>query len=192
MSEHLTRPATAREIDTAAPAEPVHRGALSRALRGNRSQGGWERSGNHGRSPVRSAALVCSLVRGFICGNMEMPWWRGCGCIPGGQGVAGSNPAVPTVNQVFSNIVTPHKSQQKSHLVVQWPFGLAAAPIMYPGVLPGHPSNQRSQGSRPAKGSKITEPPRTCTATSAAGTGGHCPRRTGSLQCGRSPGHTSG
>ncbi len=26
--------------------------------------GAWERSGNHGRSQVRSAALVCSLVRG--------------------------------------------------------------------------------------------------------------------------------
>src|SRR5215813_13565487 len=34
----------------------------------------------------------------------------------GGQGVAGSNPAVPTGNEVFSNIATPHKSQQKSHL----------------------------------------------------------------------------
>ena len=37
------------------------------------------------------------LCAGFSCGNMEMSWWRGCGCFPGGQGVAGSNPAVPTV-----------------------------------------------------------------------------------------------
>ena len=37
------------------------------------------------------------LCAGFSCGNMEVPWWRGCGCFPGGQGVAGSNPAVPTV-----------------------------------------------------------------------------------------------
>ena len=42
--------------------------------------------------------------------------------VTGGQGVAGSNPAVPTGSEIFSNIVTPHKSQQKSHLVVQWPF----------------------------------------------------------------------
>ena len=79
--------------------------------------GGWERSGNHGRSYVRSAALFCSLVRGFICGNMRITWWRGCGCFPGGQGVAGSNPAVPTGNQVFSNIVTSHKSQQRAILL---------------------------------------------------------------------------
>ena len=39
--------------------------------------------------------------------------------VTGGQGVAGSNPAVPTGSQVFSNIITPHKSQQKSQLVVQ-------------------------------------------------------------------------
>jgi hypothetical protein len=36
------------------------------------------------------------LCAGLICGNMGTAWWRGCGCIPGGQGVAGSNPAVPT------------------------------------------------------------------------------------------------
>ena len=39
--------------------------------------------------------------------------------VTGGQGVVGSNPAVPTGNRIFSNIVTPHKSQQKSQLVVQ-------------------------------------------------------------------------
>ena len=42
--------------------------------------------------------------------------------VTGGQGVAGSNPAVPTGNRSFSNIVTSAKSQQKSHLVVQRPF----------------------------------------------------------------------
>jgi hypothetical protein len=41
--------------------------------------------------------------------------------VTGGQGVAGSNPAVPTGNHAFSNIITPHKSQQKSQLVVQRP-----------------------------------------------------------------------
>jgi len=40
-----------------------------------------------------SAARLCA---GSTCGNMEMTWWRGWVCFPGGQGVAGSNPAVPT------------------------------------------------------------------------------------------------
>ena len=42
--------------------------------------------------------------------------------VTGGQGVAGSNPAVPTGSYAFSNIVTPHKSQHKSQLVVQRPL----------------------------------------------------------------------
>ena len=42
--------------------------------------------------------------------------------VTGGQGVAGSNPAVPTGSHAFSNIVTPHKSQHKSQLVVQRPL----------------------------------------------------------------------
>src|SRR5262249_22910549 len=54
----------------------------------------------------------------------------------GGQGVAGSNPAVPTSSRTFSNIVTPHKSQQKSQLVVQRPFN-RRAPIGCHGVLTG-------------------------------------------------------
>jgi hypothetical protein len=52
-----------------------------------------------GTTGARRCALpLCSahLCAGFICGNIDMTWWRGCGCIPGGQGVAGSNPAVPT------------------------------------------------------------------------------------------------
>jgi hypothetical protein len=46
------------------------------------------------------AVPLCSarLCVGLICGNMETPGQRGCGCFPGGQGVAGSNPAVPTGN----------------------------------------------------------------------------------------------
>jgi len=43
------------------------------------------------------------------------------GNVTGGQGVAGSNPAVPTDGKTFSNIVTAHKSQQKSYILVQWP-----------------------------------------------------------------------
>ena len=40
----------------------------------------------------------------------------------GGQGVAGSNPAVPTGSDIFSNTLLPHQSQQKSHSFVKWPF----------------------------------------------------------------------
>ena len=39
---------------------------------GSSGSGGWERSGNHGRSQLRCAALFCSPVRGFICRNMDM------------------------------------------------------------------------------------------------------------------------
>ena len=54
----------------------------------------------------------------------------------GGQGFAGSNPAVPTGSRAFSNIATLHKSQQKSQLVVQRPFN-RRAPIGCHGVLTG-------------------------------------------------------
>jgi hypothetical protein len=74
-----------------APAGPGSSSAMPGTRARSSDGGGWERSGNHGRSQVRSAALVCSPVRGFICGNKKVPWWRA-----GGQGVAGSNPAVPT------------------------------------------------------------------------------------------------
>ena len=75
------------------------------------------------------------------------------GNIPGGQGVAGSNPAVPTGSDIFSNIFTPHKSQQKSQRLVKWPSH-RRAPIMCPCVLPGHLSNRKSQGSRPVTGQR--------------------------------------
>jgi len=75
---------------------------------------GWERSGNHVRSQQRATALSCSPVRWFTCGDREVTWWRGYGCMAGGQGVAGSNPAVPTGNLAFSNMFVPHMSQQKS------------------------------------------------------------------------------
>ena len=76
----------------------------------------------------------------------------------GGQGVAGSNPAVPTGNQTFSNIITPHKSQQKSQLVVQRPFQ-RRVPIGCYGLLPGHFPIRQSQREPTVKGSKIAEPP---------------------------------
>ena len=85
------------------------------------------------------------------------------GFAPGGQGVAGSNPAVPTGNRVFSNIFAPHQSHQKSHSPSKRP-SQRRAPIMFPGVLPAHLSSRQVQGSRPVKGSNIAEPPRPCTA----------------------------
>ena len=54
------------------------------------------------------------LCAGFICGNMEMPWWRGCGCFPGGQGVAGSNPAVPTGSRVFRKYFSPTRASKRA------------------------------------------------------------------------------
>ena len=60
--------------------------------------------------------------------------------VTGGQGVAGSNPAVPTGSEIFSNIVTPHKSQQKSQLVVQR-LSNRRTPIGCHGVLTGARAN---------------------------------------------------
>ena len=55
---------------------------------------------------------------------------------PGGQGVAGSNPAVSTGSRAFSNVVTFRQSQQKSQLVVQRPFW-RRAPIGCHGLPTG-------------------------------------------------------
>jgi len=41
----------------------------------------------HGGAQRLSPAHLCA---GFTCGNMGTAWRRGCGCTPGGQGVAGS------------------------------------------------------------------------------------------------------
>ena len=142
---------------------------------GSSGSGGWERSGNHGRSYVRSAALFCSLVRGFICGNMRITWWRGCGCFPGGQGVAGSNPAVPTGNRVFSNILTLRKSQQKSQLVVQWPFQ-RHAPIGCHSVLTRACANTAEPRSAQSRGSRSLRHPGSARRTHNLRTGRRHPR----------------
>jgi hypothetical protein len=60
--------------------------------------GGWERSGNHGRSQVRSAALFCSPVRALYLREYGNDLVAGMWMHSWGQGVAGSNPAVPTGN----------------------------------------------------------------------------------------------
>src|SRR4029077_1430207 len=41
------------------------------------------------------------------------------GFVPGGQGVAGSNPDVPTGRRVFSNILMPPPEPTKSHSIVK-------------------------------------------------------------------------
>jgi hypothetical protein len=41
--------------------------------------------------------------------------------VTGGQGVAGSNPAVPTGSEIFSNTLLPPQSQQKSHSLCNGP-----------------------------------------------------------------------
>jgi hypothetical protein len=78
--------------------------------------------------------------------------------VTGGQGVAGSNPAVSTGSRAFSNIVTPHKSQQKSHLVVQWPFQ-RRAPMGCRGVLPGHAPRRQNRPSRQSRSQRSLSRP---------------------------------
>ena len=41
--------------------------------------------------------------------------------VTGGQGVAGSNPAVPTGSRLFSKLFSSHHSHQKSHSIVKRP-----------------------------------------------------------------------
>ena len=81
----------------------------------------------------------------------------------GGQGVAGSNLAVPTGNDIFSNTLLPHQSQQKSHSFVKWPFYGRADRV--PRLPYGHVPTRQSRPRPTAKKSKITQPPHICTAT---------------------------
>jgi hypothetical protein len=77
--------------------------------------------------------------------------------VTGGQGVAGSNPAVPTSNRLFSNILPLRKSQQKSQLVAQRPLHRPAP------RAPRRPTRTRAktaeQASSPVTAPKTTEPP---------------------------------
>jgi hypothetical protein len=79
--------------------------------------------------------------------------------VTGGQGVAGSNPAVSTGSQVFSNIFTPHQSQQKSQSPSKRP-SQRRTPTMRPGGLPGrlpHRQRQRSRRSRGQRSASLRE-----------------------------------
>ena len=109
--------------------------------------------------------------------------------VTGGQGVAGSNPAVPTGSQVFSKIFTPRKSQQKSHSLVNGPS--SGAPIVRHGVLIRafaiRQSRRRPQSSGQRSLSHLgsaRQPPQLRTRR-------HHPRRTGPPPAGRSLGRRS-
>ena len=95
--------------------------------------------------------------------------------VTGGQGVAGSNPAVPTSNRVFSNIITPHKSQQKSQLVVQRPFN-RRAPIGCHGVLTGHVPIPHSRRRPTVRESRSLNHPKSARPPRQLRIGGHHPR----------------
>jgi hypothetical protein len=98
----------------------------------------------------------------------------------GGQGAAGSNPAVPTSSQAFPNILTQHQTQQKSHPLPNSPPKNTRRPCAQASYQDIYPNRQR-QRSQPAKGSNIAEPPRPCTATpDNREPTGHQPPRTGS------------
>ena len=73
------------------------------------------------------------------------------------------NPAVPTGNRTFSNIVMSHKSQQKSQLVVQRPSQRRAPKVSH--ALTGHVPPRQSRPRPTVTEPKITEPPHICTAT---------------------------
>jgi hypothetical protein len=75
----------------------------------------------------------------------------------GGQGVAGSNPAVPTGNRLFSNVFIPQESPQESQSRCKRPL-TGMQPIMVYDVLPGHLPIRHSQRRRLVKGSKIAKP----------------------------------
>ena len=86
--------------------------------------------------------VLCPASRRSPCALVTCAGGRQCRPrpsenIPGGQGVAGSNPAVPTGNRVFSNVLPLRKSQQKSQLVVQRPFR-RRAPMGCHGVISGY------------------------------------------------------
>jgi len=85
-----------------------------------------------GITGARTCALpLCSahLCARSICGNIEVPWWRGCGCFPGGQGVAGSKEL-----KSARAALDPRSTSRKCAREDGWP-GLSTftgAPRVYP------------------------------------------------------------
>jgi len=87
--------------------------------------------------------------------------------VTGGQGVAGSNPAVPTGSRVFSNIAMPppEPSKEPSHREMALPE-VRADHVLRRST---RAFVKRTEPTKPAvKGSKIAKPPRSCTATPPA------------------------
>jgi hypothetical protein len=87
--------------------------------------------------------------------------------VTGGQGVAGSNPAVPTGRRVIPNILMPPSEPTKE------PFHREMAlPEAHAHHVPRPPTRAFVDTAEPAKpavkGSKIAEPPRICPATPTA------------------------
>jgi hypothetical protein len=78
--------------------------------------------------------------------------------VTGGQGVAGSNPAVPTDNRTFSNTLPLHKSQQKSQLVVQRPLH-RPAPRACHGAPPEHAPRQQNRQAHQSRAQRSLSHP---------------------------------
>jgi hypothetical protein len=73
-------------------------------------------------------------VRRFTCRNIVVCWWRGYGCIPGGQGVAGSNPAVPTIFRTLVARIGNETRHDRSHLAPGGPGTPPTAATMPPVI----------------------------------------------------------
>jgi len=89
------------------------------------------------------------------------------GFVPGGQGVDGSNPAVPTGNRVFSNIFMslPEPAKEPSHREM----ALLDSRADHVPRPPTRAFVNTAEPAKPAvKGSKIAEPRQICTATPTA------------------------
>jgi hypothetical protein len=67
---------------------------------------------------------------------------------PGGQGVAGSNPAVPTGRLRFSNIFMPHRSQQESQSPAEWSLKGVCRDVLPRHLSTPDPAKSASQGVR--------------------------------------------
>ena len=113
------------------------------------------------------------------------------GFVPGGQGVAGSNPAVPTGRRVFSNIPMPPPEPTKE------PFHREMTlPEAHAHHVPRPPTRAFVNTAEPAKLGSQGVKDRRATPDPAQRprqlrTPGHHPQRTGSPQARRAPGRRS-
>ena len=84
----------------------------------------------------------------------------------------------------FRKYFCPRPSQQKSHSFVKWPFW-RHAPIVCPGLLPGHLSKRQSRRNRPSRGQRSLSHLRATQRPRQLRTRRHHLRRTCSPQAGR-------